>query len=75
MPRPTCRWCIAVAIAFLFAAPLLTFSAVMSVAILSMFYAEHARGMAISAVPVGVIGVMALLSMYGAWAFLRASSR
>lgn len=55
----------------LFAAPLLTLSAAMGIAILSMFYAEQARGMAISAAPVVVIGTVVLGSVYGAWTFLR----
>ncbi len=54
----------------LFAAPLLI-SAVMSVAILCMFYAEHARGVAVPAAPVVFVGIVVLASLYGAVAFLR----
>jgi hypothetical protein len=55
----------------LFAAPLLTFSAVMGVAILAMFAAERARGRATSVVPVVVIGIGVAATVYGAWAFIR----
>ncbi len=55
----------------LFTAPLLTFSAVMGVAILGMFYSEHARGGVVPAAPVAVIGAVVALSICGAYAFLR----
>jgi hypothetical protein len=55
----------------LFAGPLLTFSAAMGVSILAMFYAEHARGVAISLAPVSIIAAVVVASVYGASAFLR----
>lgn len=55
----------------LFAAPLLTFSAVMGVAILSMFLVEQVRGGSIPAAPVVILSSVVLASVYGAWAFLR----
>jgi hypothetical protein len=55
----------------LFAAPLLTFSAVMGVAILAMFAAERAKGGTISAVPLVIINTVVALSVYRAVAFLR----
>ena len=55
----------------LFAAPLLTFSAAMGIAILSMFLAEHGRGIPTSVVPVVVISFVVLVSLYGTYAFLR----
>jgi hypothetical protein len=54
----------------LFGAPLLTFSAAMGIAILAMFYAEHNRGMAISVVPVVVIGSVVAGSVYGTAEFI-----
>jgi hypothetical protein len=58
----------------LFAAPLLTFSAAMGIAILAMFFAEHARGGAISAAPVVVMSGVVLVSIYAVYAFLRSLS-
>ena len=55
----------------LLAAPLLTFSAAMGIAILSMFLAEHGRGVPTSVVPVVVISFVVLVSLYGTYAFLR----
>jgi uncharacterized membrane protein YeaQ/YmgE (transglycosylase-associated protein family) len=55
----------------LFAVPLLTFSAVMGVAILSMFFVEHTRGGSISAAPLVIIGAVVLVSVYGAYSFLH----
>jgi hypothetical protein len=55
----------------LFAAPLLTFSAVMGIAVLSMFAVERARGGAIQAVPILVMSIVVLLSVYGSYSYLR----
>jgi hypothetical protein len=55
----------------LLAAPLLTFSAAMGIAILSMFLAEHGWGVPTSVVPVVVISFVVLVSLYGTYAFLR----
>ena len=55
----------------LFAAPLLTFSAAMGVAILAMFYTAFAWGGWISALPVAIIVAVVVASLLGAWAFLR----
>jgi hypothetical protein len=54
----------------LFAAPLLTFSTVMGIAILAMFYASHLRGAAIPAGPVVVIGAVVLSSLWGTFSYL-----
>jgi hypothetical protein len=56
----------------LFAAPLLTFSAAMGIAILSMFLSEQLRGVPVSIVPVMFIGVVVLMSVYGGYAFVKA---
>jgi hypothetical protein len=58
----------------LVAAPLLTFSAVMGIAILSMFTIERARGGAIQAAPVFVMSIVVLLSVYGSYSHLRHTS-
>lgn len=55
----------------LFAAPLLVFSAAMSIAIVSMFGAERARGVPLAIVPLLLVSAVCLLSIYGAWAFSR----
>jgi hypothetical protein len=55
----------------LFAAPFLTFSAVMGTAILSMFCVMNSRGVPISLAPVVVISVVVLDSVYAAYSFLR----
>ncbi len=55
----------------LFAAPLLTFSAAMGIAILCMFAAQGARGVPISGVPIVVIGAVVVMSLYGAYTFVR----
>jgi hypothetical protein len=56
----------------LFAAPLLTFSAAMGIAILCMFAAQHARGVPVSGVPIVVIGAVMVTSVYGSYTFLAA---
>lgn len=56
----------------LFAAPLLTFSAAIGIAILCMFATEHTRGVPIAAVPVVVIGAVVLVSLYVNYTFLAA---
>jgi hypothetical protein len=56
----------------LFAAPLLTFSAAMGIAILCMFFSEQLRGVPVSIVPIVVIGVVVLVSVYGGYAFVKA---
>ncbi len=55
----------------LFAAPLLTFSGVMGVAILAMFATERARGGTVPSAPVVLISIVVALSVYVAAAFLR----
>jgi hypothetical protein len=58
-------------LALLFAAPLLTFSSVMGIAILAMMLTQHARGASIAVAPVAVMAAVVLVSLYGAYAFLR----
>ena len=55
----------------LFAAPLLVFSAVMGVAIISMFAVEWARGGVTSAIPVVFIVFVVAVSVHGAYSFLN----
>jgi hypothetical protein len=59
------------ALGLLFVVPLLTFSVVMGIAILCMFYVMSARGIPISLVPVVVISLVVVLSLYAACSFLR----
>lgn len=58
-------------LALLFAAPLLTFSAVMGIAILAMMLTQYTRGASMAVVPLAVITAVVVLSLYGAYAFLR----
>jgi hypothetical protein len=55
----------------LFALPLLTFAAVMGIAILLMFFAQRAQGIEIPPAPFAVITIVVLTGLFGAYSFSR----
>lgn len=55
----------------LFAAPFLTFAAVMGIAILCMFFAQQARGVPVSPPAIVIMTAIVLLSLFGNISFLR----